>query len=121
MLLFNYYLRAPSYLVIINSVMLHSVFITAVCHLFSLTHHKMTFLMSMIIILYLNSDLCSGRNKNLMVGMRRHKNVTEKAGDRGDQDYLEGVTMSGEDDRNAGRNNTTMNVQQYRCSNYHRN
>ena len=85
----------------------------------------MTFLMSMITILYLKSELCSGRNKNLMVGMRRHKNVTEKhflpsakkqAGVRGEQDYQEGGTMSGEDDTNAGRT-STMDVQRYRCSN----
>ena len=59
--------------------------------------------MSMIIILYLNSELCSGRNKNFMVGMRRHKNVTEKhflpsakkqAGNREEQDYQEQVGLT---------------------------
>ena len=50
-----------------------------------------------------------------MVEMKRHKNVMEKQqGSRG-QDYQEGGTMSGEDDRNAGRTRT-MDVQ-YRCSN----
>ena len=61
-----------------------------------------------------------------MVGMRRHKNVTGKhflpsakrhAGDRGDQDYQEGGTMSGEDERNAARTHPSMDVVQYRCSN----
>ena len=61
-----------------------------------------------------------------MVGMRRHKNVTGKhflpsakkqAGNRVEQDYQEGGTMSGEVVKNAGRNYTTMDVQQYRCSN----
>ena len=43
-----------------------------------------------------------------MVEIKRHKNVIEKQqGFRG-QDYQEGGTMSGEDDRNAGRTHTTM-------------
>ena len=77
----------------------------------------MTFLLSIMIISYLNIDHCSGRtkSKHLMVEIKRHKNVIEKQhGFRG-QDYQERGTMSGEDDRNAGRTRT-MDVQ-YRCSN----
>ena len=79
----------------------------------------MTFLLSIMIISYLNIEHCSGRteSKHLMVQMKRHKPLIEKQQGFKGQDYQEGGTMSGEDDRNAGRNYTTMNVQQYRCSN----
>ena len=79
----------------------------------------MTFLLSIMIISYLNIEHCSGRtkSKHLMVQMKRHKLVIEKQqGFRG-QDYQEGGTMSGEDERNAARTHHSMDVVQYRCSN----
>ena len=83
---------------IVDAVLCYSRFITVTLRMPASTP-RMSFLVSVIIIVHLTSDQCSGSRRHLLLDIEDTDSVNV---DRGHEDYMDGGTMSGEDNGNAG-------------------
>ena len=83
---------------IVDAVLCYSRFITVTLRMPASTP-RMSFLVSVIIIVHFTSDQCSGSRRHLLLDIEDTDSVNV---DRGHEDYMDGGTMSGEDNGNAG-------------------
>ena len=82
---------------IVEAVLCYSRFITVTLRMPASTP-RMSYLVSVLIIVHLASDQCSGSRRHLLLDIEDTDSVNV---DRG-QDYMDGGTMSGEDSGGGG-------------------
>ena len=88
---------------IVEAVLCYSRFITVTLRMPASTP-RMSFLVIMIV--HLASDQCSGSRRHLLLDIEDTDSVNV---DRGHEDYMDGGTMSGEDNGGGGGGGRTMN------------
>ena len=88
---------------IVEAVLCYSRFITVTLRMPASTP-RMSYLVSVLIIVHLASDQCSGSRRHLLLDIEDTDSVNV---DRGHEDYMDGGTMSGEDSGDGG--GRTMN------------
>ena len=83
---------------IVDAVLCYSRFITVTLRMPASTP-RMSYLVSVLIIVHLASDHCSGSRRHLLLDIEDTDSVNV---DRGHEDYMDGGTMSGEDNGDGG-------------------